>query len=80
MQYLLQDYNIGKNLLKARKLVGLTQAEVANQLQLLGSSMSRETYAKIETGKRNIKISDIVALKIVLNITYEELFEGVPPE
>jgi transcriptional regulator with XRE-family HTH domain len=74
---MLQNYNIGKNLLKLRKLSGLTQAEVANQLQLLGSSMSRDTYAKIETGTRNIKVSDIVALKIVLNTTYEALFEGV---
>jgi transcriptional regulator with XRE-family HTH domain len=77
MQYLLQDYNIGKNLLKLRKLSGLTQAEVVNQLQLLGSSMSRDTYAKIETGKRNIKVSDVIALKKVFNTTYDALFEGI---
>ena len=77
MQYLLQDYNIGKNLLKLRKLSGLTQAEVLNQLQLLGSSMSRDTYAKIETGKRNIKVSDIISLKKVFNTTYDALFEGI---
>jgi transcriptional regulator with XRE-family HTH domain len=39
--------------------------------------MSRDTYTKIETGKRNIKVSDIVALKIIFNTTYNALFEGI---
>jgi len=77
MQYILQDYNIGKNLLKLRKQAGFTQSELANQLQLWGSSMSRDTYAKIETGTRNIKVSDLVGLRIVLNTTYEAIFEGI---
>ena len=44
------------------------------KIQLLGSGMSRATYSKIETGTRNIKASDIVALAQVFDVSIDELF------
>ena len=74
MQYILQDINIGKNLLKLRKQNKMTQEQVVAKIQLLGSGMSRATYSKIETGTRNIKASDIVALAQVFDVSIDELF------
>lgn len=69
-----------KNLIRLRKGKNYTQDAVVAKMQLLGSSMSRSTYSKIETGARNIKVTDLVCLKIVLDVEYENLFEGISPE
>jgi len=76
MQYILKDIGMGENIKKLRSARGLTQNQLVEKVQLMGSSMSRETLAQIETGRRNIKASDLKVLKIVLNATYDELFEG----
>ena len=65
MQWILQDVPIGRNI----------QAEVVGQLQLMGSSMSRSTLANIESGRRNIKASDLKALQKLFAVDYEEFFE-----
>jgi transcriptional regulator with XRE-family HTH domain len=41
----------------------------------MGSSMSRETLAQIESGRRNIKASDLKILKEALSTTYDELLK-----
>jgi len=74
MQYILQDISIGENLLRLRKQNQMTQEQVVAKLQLLGSSMSRATYSKIETGNRNIKASDIIALAQVFGVSIDKLF------
>ena len=74
MQYVLQDISIGENLLRLRKQNKMTQEQVVAKIQLLGSGMSRATYSKIETGTRNIKASDIVALAQVFDVSTDELF------
>lgn len=39
--------------------------------------MSRSTYAKIELGQGNIKASDLVALKEIYDVDYDEFFKDV---
>ena len=53
----------------------MTQQEVVEQLQLMGSTMSRSTLANIEAGRRNIKASDLKALKILFDAEYGEFFK-----
>ena len=53
----------------------MTQQAVVEQLQLLGSMMSRSTLANIESGKRNIKASDLRLLKELLKVDYSEFFK-----
>lgn len=79
MAKILQDINIGDNLQRIRKKRGLTQNEVCSQMALLGRPMLQSTYAQIESGKRNIFISDLIALKIVLSSTYDEFFKDLKP-
>ena len=75
MQWILQDIPIGRNFQNIRMKKNMTQAEVVGQLQLMGSSMSRSTLANIESGRRNIKASDLKALQKLFDVDYEEFFE-----
>ena len=75
MQWILQDIPIGRNIQNIRMKKNMTQAEVVGQLQLMGSSMSRSTVANIESGRRNIKASDLKALQKLFDVDYEEFFE-----
>lgn len=72
MQWILQDVPIGRNIQNIRMKKNMTQAEVVGQLQLMGSSMSRSTLANIESGRRNIKASDLKALQKLFAVDYEE--------
>ena len=75
MQWILQDIPIGRNIQNIRMKKNMTQADVVGQLRLMGSSMSRSTLANIESGRRNIKASDLKALQKLFNVDYKEFFE-----
>ncbi len=74
MQWLLTDDALGRNIQTIRMSKNMTQNEVVAQMQLLGSNMSRSTLANIETGRRNIKVSDLKLLKKVLSTSYDDFF------
>ena len=74
MQWILQDVPIGRNIQNIRMNKNMTQQEVVSKVQLMGSMMSRSTLANIETGRRNIKASDLKALQTVFNVDYKEFF------
>lgn len=75
MTKLILNLNIGTKLKVFRKQLGYTQMQVVRKANLYGSNISESTYAKIEQGNRNIFISDLVILKLVLNFSYDELFK-----
>lgn len=74
MQWILNDIPLGRNIQNIRLRKNMTQMDVAAKLQLMGSSMSRSTLANIESGRRNIKASDLKLLKIVFDADYEDFF------
>lgn len=76
MQWILQDIPLGRNIQTVRMSRNMTQMQVVEKMQLIGSSISRSTYANIETGRRNIKASDLRALREVLNVDYSEFFKN----
>ena len=65
---------IGLNIRQARKDAGMTQMELAGQLQLLGIRIDRATIAKIELGIRLLSDIEIIAISKVLTINVNELF------
>lgn len=74
MQWILNDIPLGRNIQNIRLKKNMTQVDVAAKLQLMGSSMSRSTLANIESGRRNIKASDLKLLKTVFDADYEDFF------
>lgn len=79
MTKILQDVNLGINLKRIRKSKGLTQDEVCAKLALLGRPMVQNNYAQIESGKRNIFLSDLIALKEIFDVSYDDLFKDLKP-
>ncbi len=75
MQWILQDIPLGRNIQTVRMSKNMTQLQVVEKIQLLGSTMSRSTYANIESGRRNIKASDLKALQIVFDVDFSEFFK-----
>ena len=75
MTWIIRDIPLGKNIKSIRKSKHLTQKDVTTKLQLMGSYMSEDTLSNIETGRRNIKASDLKALKITFDVGYEEFFK-----
>ena len=71
--------DIGDNLQRLRQAHNLSQSDMVAKLQLLGRNMSRANYDHIEQGVRNIYISDLILIKEILNVSYEEFFEGLNP-
>lgn len=69
-----QDISIGKNLQLLRLRSKLSQEEAAAQLQIKGFVMSREIISQIESGRHNIRVSVLLALKELYNATFEEIF------
>lgn len=75
MQWILRDIPLGRNIQTVRMEKDMTQKEVIEKLELMGGLMSRSTLANIEAGQRNIKASDLKALKILFDVDYEEFFK-----
>ena len=74
MQWIPQDISLGRNIQTIRMERNMTQTQVVRQLQLMGSEMSRSTLANIEVGRRNIKASDLKALKVLFDVDYTAFF------
>lgn len=65
---------IGLNVRNARKNAGMTQMELAGQLQLLGIRIDRATIAKIELGIRPLSDIEIIAIAKALKTNVNGLF------
>ena len=76
-QYLISDINISENIVKLRKVAGVTQNYVAIQLQTMGLNISRSRLSMIELNRLNVPVSVLVALKIILKCDYSDFFIGL---
>ena len=68
------ERKIGSNIRKLREAAGLTQDQLAARLQTSGCDITRSAVAKIEVGQRHLYPDEIILLKIILDTSYEELF------
>lgn len=76
MQKIRPDMDIGKNIQAIRYQNKLTQDQVIAKLNLMGISMSKSTYAKLETNRMNIKVSELVALAKIFHTDINTFFPG----
>ena len=74
MQKIRPDMDIGQNIQQLRKKSGLTQDQTIAQLQVLGIEISKSTYAKIETNRMNIKVSELIALCKIFHTDIADFF------
>ena len=66
---------VGQNIKRLRDREGFTQEALAAQMQLEGCDITRSALAKIEVGQRHLYSDEIILIKKILNVAYDEIFE-----
>lgn len=69
-----KERNIGRKVAYYREQRGLTQKELAAQLQTVGCDMTSEMIWKAENGRRCLSVYEIDKLAEVLRVDYNALF------
>ena len=77
MQKIRPDMDIGHNISRLRQRAGLTQDQTVARLQLMGIKISKSSYAKIETNRMNIKVSELTALCKIFHANISEFFQDL---
>lgn len=68
------EKKIGNNIRKLREKAGFTQDYVATKLQINGCDITRSAVAKIEVGQRHLYPDEIILLKSILSVSYDDIF------
>ena len=68
------EKRIGKNIKNLREKANMTQDALAAKLQLFGCDITRSAIAKIEVGQRHIYPDEIILIKEILKVSYEDIF------
>ena len=68
------EKRIGENIRALRLRADFTQEMLAARMQLAGCDITRSAVAKIEVGQRHLYPDEIILLKEILNVTYDDIF------
>ena len=68
------EKKIGNNIRCLREKLNLTQEQVAAKLQINGCDITRSAVAKIEVGQRHLYPDEIILLKQIFGVSYDEIF------
>ena len=66
---------VGNNIRSLREKSKMTQDVLAAKLQLEGCDITRSALAKIEVGQRHLYPDEIILIRKILGVTYEEIFD-----
>ena len=69
------EKRIGENIRKLRLNAGLTQEMLSAKMQVEGCDITRSAIAKIEVGQRHLYTDEIILLKTILKVSYEDILE-----
>jgi len=70
------ECKIGQNIRALREKAGLTQDFIATKLQINGCDITRSAVAKIEVGQRHLYPDELILIKKILKVSYEDILEG----
>lgn len=77
MQKIRPDLDIGGNIQNMHYHSKLTQDQVIARLNLMGIPISKSTYAKLETNRMNIKVSELLALAQIFHCNVGDFFQNL---
>lgn len=69
------EKRVGQNIRSLRENAKLTQEQLATKLQLEGCDITRSAVAKMEVGQRHIYPDEIILIRKILNVQFEEIFD-----
>lgn len=68
------EKRVGQNIRFLRERAGITQEILSARLQLSGCDITRSALAKIESGQRHMYPDEIILLKEILHVSYDDIF------
>ena len=71
------EKQVGNNIRILRERANMTQEVLAAKLQLHGCDITRSAVAKIEVGQRHLYPDEIILIKKILNVRYEDIFDNI---
>lgn len=69
------ERKVGNNVRSLREAKKVTQEELAAKLQINGCDITRSAVAKIEVGQRHLYPDEIILIKKILNVSYDDIFK-----
>ena len=63
----------GKNIVKLRTELKISQRELADRMQLVGIDVDKNAIQRIECGKRFVTDIEIIAFAKIFNVSFEDL-------
>ena len=67
------EKHIGNNIKMLREQKKITQDYLAAKMQLHGCDITRSALAKIEVGQRHLYPDEIILIKEILNVSFDEI-------
>jgi transcriptional regulator with XRE-family HTH domain len=68
------ECRIGNNVKMLREKSNITQEQLAAKLQINGCDITRSAIAKIEVGQRHLYPDEIILIKKILEVSYDDIF------
>lgn len=68
------ETKVGNNIRSLREKRGMTQELLSAKLQVLGCDITRSAIAKIEVGQRHLYPDEIIPIKQIPGVSYDEIF------
>ncbi len=65
---------VGNNIRLLREKAGITQEQLSARLQVNGCDITRSAVAKIEVGQRHLYPDEVILLKSILKVSYDDIF------
>ena len=69
------EKRVGQNIRILRESRGMTQELLAAKLQLAGCDITRSAVAKIEVGQRHLYPDEVILIKDILRVRFEDIFD-----
>ena len=69
------EKKIGSNIRILRESKNMTQEALSAKMQLGGCDITRSALAKIEVGQRHLYPDEIILIKEILNIEFDDIFK-----
>ncbi|MBQ7485592.1 MAG: helix-turn-helix transcriptional regulator [Oscillospiraceae bacterium] len=68
------EKRIGGNIRALRERAGMTQEQLSARLQIEGCDITRSAVAKIEVGQRHLYPDEIMLIRKILHVTFDDIF------
>lgn len=68
------ELKVGNNIRELRENRRITQDQLASRLQIRGCDITRSAVAKIEVGQRHLYPDEIILIKEILAVEYDDIF------